>query len=109
MIWNARGLGDYCAFLLLKQLVAELKPLALFISETKIFCNRAYRWLNALNFTGVVGVDLRGTRGGLLLFWNKNVEVNLRSFSLSHIDVSITWESILWRFTGCYALLYIMT
>lgn len=103
IVWNARGLGGYRAFLLLKQLVADLKPLILFISESKVTCNCAYHWLNALSFAGVVGVDPQGTRGGLLLFWNKSVNVTLRSFSFSHIDASLSWESCLWRFTGCYA------
>lgn len=37
------------------------------------------------------------------MFLNKNVDICLRSFSSNHIDVSVNWESLHWRFTGCYA------
>lgn len=75
----------------------------LFISESKISCKRAYNWLNELNFNGVVGCDPNGTKGGLLFFRNKSVDITLRSFSSSHIDLSVVWKSISWRFTGVYA------
>lgn len=101
--WNARGLGGKRAFLLLQHLVAVLKPLVLFVSESKISCKLAYNWLNALNFHGVVGSEPQGSKGGLLLFWNKNVDVSLRSFSSNHVDVSVSWKNLFWRFTGCYA------
>lgn len=67
-IWNARGLGGRRAFLKLQQLVSDLRPLILFVSESKVTCKRAYCWLHVLNFHGVVGVDPIGSRGGLLLF-----------------------------------------
>ncbi|KAL8473801.1 hypothetical protein ACS0TY_030599 [Phlomoides rotata] len=101
--WNARGLGGRRAFLLLQQLVVDIKPCMLFISETKVRSSTASRWLSSLNFSGVLGVDPRGSRGGLLLFWGNNINVSLRSYSFSHIDVTVAWESLNWRFTGCYA------
>lgn len=103
LVWNARGLGGRRAFLFLQQLVAELRPLVLFVSESKVSCNRAYQWLSALNFHGVIGSDPRGSRGGLLLFWNKNVDVYLRSYSFNHINVYVCWNEVKWCFTGCYA------
>lgn len=102
-MWNARGLGGKRAFLFLQQLVADLKPLMLFVSESKVSCKRAYAWLNVLNFNGVLGYDPVGTKGGLLFFWKNCVNINLRSFSANHIDVSVAWESLCWRFTGVYA------
>lgn len=103
VIWNARGLGCKRAFLLLQQLVADLRPLLLFVCESKIPCKTANWWLSSLHFDHVFGVDAKGSKGGLLLFWNNKIDVSLHSYSLSHIDVSVVWESINWRFTGCYA------
>lgn len=37
------------------------------------------------------------------MFWTNNMNVVLRSYSGNHIDVGIEWESLNWRFTGCYA------
>lgn len=62
----------------------------------------AQSWLFVLHFHNVFGVDAKGTHGGLLLFWNNNMSITLRSYSFSHIDVDVVWESICWRFTGCY-------
>lgn len=44
----------------------------------------------------------RGNNGGLMLLWNDSLHVLVLSFSLGHIDVSIKYESGLWRFTGIY-------
>uniref|UniRef100_A0A803LCM9 Uncharacterized protein n=1 Tax=Chenopodium quinoa TaxID=63459 RepID=A0A803LCM9_CHEQI len=45
----------------------------------------------------------RRRRGGLALLWNNSIDVNIRSFSLNHIDArvrSITQDE--WRFSGIY-------
>lgn len=102
-MWNARRLGSRRAFLLLQQLVEELRPLLLFVAETKVSSKIARTWLSGLRFNYVFGVDSNGTKGGLLLFWSNKLNVSLRSYSHSHIDVNIFWESLNWRFTGCYA------
>lgn len=103
VIWNALGLRGKHAFLLLKQLVADLKPLLLFVSESKVSIKVTDCWLLELCFNGVVGVDVVGTRGGLLLFWSNKIDVSLCPYSYIHIDVCVVWESFKWRFTSCYA------
>ncbi|KAL8507148.1 hypothetical protein ACS0TY_017881 [Phlomoides rotata] len=55
-----------------------------------------------LNLGGVVGVEPNGRSGGLALFWSSDVVCNLRSFSIGHIDVSLSWLNSSWRFTGVY-------
>lgn len=87
--WNARGSGGKRAFLLIQHLVVELKPSLLFVSDVKVLCKSATGWLSALNMYDVFGVDPRGNRGGLLLFWNRNINVSLRSYSFAHIDVDV--------------------
>lgn len=49
-------------------------------------------------------MNSKGSSGGLCLFWNNNVKVELLTFSLTHIDVRI-WQSggLQWRFTGFYS------
>lgn len=106
VVWNARGLGGRRAFLMLQHMIAELKPSILFICESKVRCKIASKWTSKwtslLNFAGCLGVDPIGTKGGLLLYWKSNVNVVLRSYSTCHIDVNVCWESMSWRFTGCY-------
>uniref|UniRef100_A0A8R7UQ88 Endonuclease/exonuclease/phosphatase family protein n=1 Tax=Triticum urartu TaxID=4572 RepID=A0A8R7UQ88_TRIUA len=52
-----------------------------------------------------VGVKSEGLSGGLVLFWNNDSVVSLKSFSRTHIDVFVQNESLgggEWRFTGFY-------
>jgi hypothetical protein len=61
------------------------------------------RW--QLGFDHAFGVKSEGLSGGLVLFWNSDTVVSLKSFSKTHIDVfiqkAITGDSE-WRFTGFY-------
>lgn len=89
IVWNARGLGCRCVFRYLQQLVANLKPLLLFVSKSRITCKTVRTWIHLLNFNSVFGVDPVGSRGGLLLFWSNKIDVTLHSYSFSHIDVYV--------------------
>lgn len=42
-----------------------------------------------LGYTSCLGVDCEGRGGGLALFWDTNTNLNLKSFSKSHINVEI--------------------
>ena len=58
-----------------------------------------------LGFDNSFGVSSDGLSGGLVLFWNNDVSVDLKSFYKSHIDAMVTCEatgSNAWRFTGFY-------
>lgn len=55
------------AFLLLQQLTIDLKPLLLFMSESKISCKTAHSWLASLNFDSIFGVDANGSKGSSFL------------------------------------------
>ena len=43
-----------------------------------------------------------GRKGGLLLFWKKEVEVVQLELNPMFIDIKIKCGSLLWRFTGMY-------
>ncbi|KAL5819042.1 hypothetical protein ACOSQ4_022884 [Xanthoceras sorbifolium] len=56
-----------------------------------------------LGFSGKLVVECVGRSGGLVLFWSDQLDINLLSFSLFHIDVSVSVvRSSPWRFTGFY-------
>jgi hypothetical protein len=61
------------------------------------------RW--RFGFDHAFGVKSEGLSGGLVLFWNSDTVVSLKSFSRNHIDVMVqnlnTGEAD-WRFTGVY-------
>jgi hypothetical protein len=51
----------------------------------------------------MIAVDSVGTSGGLALFWKREVDVTLQSYSEYHIDTVVKEEDGLeWRFTGFY-------
>jgi hypothetical protein len=59
-----------------------------------------------LGFDHAFGVKSEGLSGGLVLFWNNDSVVSLKSYSRSHIDVMIKNDTMgdnEWRFTGFYA------
>ncbi|KAL5825066.1 hypothetical protein ACOSQ3_021129 [Xanthoceras sorbifolium] len=56
-----------------------------------------------LGFSGKLVVECVGRSGGLVLFWSGHLDVRLLSFSLFHIDVSVSASGCSpWRFTGFY-------
>ncbi|KAL5756104.1 hypothetical protein ACOSQ2_020850 [Xanthoceras sorbifolium] len=56
-----------------------------------------------LHFQNKLVVNKVGRSGGLCLFWNDTVEVQLLTFSQNHIDVGIrSHTNISWRFTRFY-------
>lgn len=102
LVWNARGLGNQCAFKSLQRLVKDHNPSLLFISESKVPSSRGNSWKVLLNFKGFIGVDAVGKSGGLLFFWNDSINVSLCSYSVGHIDCFVSMNDLIWRFTGFY-------
>lgn len=105
LLWNARGLGSPRAFNSLLSIQKEYKPDLLFLMETKSNQVRMEALRVKLDFAGKLVVNSIGKSGGLCLFWGKNVQVVLLSFSRDHIDVRIessgrSW----WRLTGFYGV-----
>ena len=49
-------------------------------------------------------MDCIGRAGGLALFWCEQINIEVRSYSSSHIDVKIMGDRVEdnWRFTGFY-------
>ncbi|XP_057793037.1 uncharacterized protein LOC131009639 [Salvia miltiorrhiza] len=102
IVWNARGLGSSRAFHELRRLVTGFSPNLLFISETKVNTLKSNRWRTNLNFDGQFVVDSRGASGGLMLLWKQPCVVDIRSYSMGHIDCIVLFNDIKWRFTGFY-------
>jgi hypothetical protein len=102
MVWNCRGLGNGPAIQGLLDVQKE-DPDVLFISKTK----HGKRWMEGfrwkLNMTNMVVKDSVGAKGGLALFWKKEVDLRVLSCSRYHIDTLIKEEDGgVWRFTSMY-------
>ena len=104
--WNCRGglqagLKDRRTVQELRAMVRLKSPSIIFLCETKCSISVIDRIKCELNYFGV-GVDAQGSSGGMALLWNKNVVVNLKSYSDFYIDVSAILFGKPIRITGVY-------
>jgi hypothetical protein len=79
--WNCHGLGNPETVLELHNFVRLEAPTLVFISETKIEATRAQNPTSRFGFAGCVHVASDGLSGGVVLYWSKEVEVELQKNS----------------------------
>lgn len=90
LCWNARGLGDPRALSRFRLAIRKLSPTFVFVSKTKLYGNHISSLRKSLGFLHGFGVDSRGSKGGLAIFWLSDWQVDLKSFGPSHIDTFVT-------------------
>ena len=106
LVLNCRGCGRPETVNEICNLIRSHRPAVVFLSETKCSDKRAQELRWEFSFNNAFAVKSEGMSGGLVLYWNNDSVVSLKSFSTSHIDVFIQSESlgeVQWRFTGFYA------
>ncbi|KAL0424119.1 UNVERIFIED_CONTAM: hypothetical protein Sradi_0946700 [Sesamum radiatum] len=87
----------------LRDLIRTNNPLLVFLAETKCHSSQIEKLKRNFDLFGC-SVDSQGKSGGLVLLWQKSVDVQLQSYSRYHIDVSVRLENSedWWRFSGVY-------
>ncbi|XP_017636142.1 uncharacterized protein LOC108478216 [Gossypium arboreum] len=107
--WNIRGLGNPREVRRLLFSLKQQNPQMVFFMETKI----NEKWMKKIRrrcgFGNGIDVSAEGSRGGICLAWKEDIQVSLKIFSLTHIDVLVKGENITdeWRFKGFYGSPYI--
>ncbi|KAF4372682.1 hypothetical protein F8388_000849, partial [Cannabis sativa] len=82
---------------------SKYSPSLVFLSETKLYGGWAEGIRRQISFSNSFHVDCVGKSGGLLLLWNDDWEVSVKSFSVGHIDALVKCPGLnVWRFTGFY-------
>jgi len=101
---NCWGCGRSEAVREIREIADKYKPMVLFLSETKMSAQRAQELRWRLGYQNAFGVSCTGLSGGLVLMWNHDVSLDIKSFSKYHIDgwISETNSPVTWRFTGFY-------
>ncbi|GLT33351.1 hypothetical protein SLA2020_079490 [Shorea laevis] len=103
LAWNCRGLGNSMTLAELKKLLRIHTPQLLFLSESKRTVAEMDRIRLELGFSNCFAVGSNGRSGGLAMLWNEEVQVQLLSYSLTHIDMEIQdLTNTRWRVTGFY-------
>lgn len=101
--WNCQGVGAPWKFQFLQDTVRQERPNVVFLCET-LSSKERMEWVRSrLKFHGMIVVEAEGRSGGLGLIWREDVDVNLLSLSINHIDVEIhITGNQPWRLTGFY-------
>lgn len=101
--WNIRCLGNTRMRLEAKKILQKHRPQILFFYETKLLAVQAREECKRLNFESFFNVNRNGLRGGLALWWSRDIHASIKSFSNHHIDVVVQFENgKQWRCTGVY-------
>ena len=80
--WNCLGLGNAPTVQELRELALKFAPRVLCILETQISQERA----ESLAYDSSFAVGSIGQSGGLVLYWNNEIKVEILGYSQYHID-----------------------
>ena len=85
-------------------LVRRWDPDVIFLTETKKKIAGMKKVKLKLGFVNGFYVQRQGRGGGLAMFWRKEVNLEIKSYSKYHIDVVVIEEAsgFKWRLTGFY-------
>ncbi|KAL7129060.1 hypothetical protein ABFS83_13G037900 [Erythranthe nasuta] len=103
LFWNCQWLGAPLTIHTVGNIIRRHNPKLVFLSKTKAASTLGNKLMNKWNLFGLA-VDRVGRSGGLALFWQKDIQVELVSFSQNHIDAGVMENTSCtkWRFTGIY-------
>ena len=103
IVWNCQGLGNQRVVQELADLVQAKARSLVFLVGTWADEARLNYVQSRIQFDQKFFVERINRGGGLVLFWKNEIEVDVESSSLNHIDVTINKNSEKpWRFTGFY-------
>lgn len=103
LAWNYRGLANPRAVRFLKELVQQLRPSLIFLSEIFVDKNKTAAVGKQLGFPNCWVVDTDRHGGGVALLWKGENAVQIKDSSENLIDVEVTVDQVgCWRYTGFY-------
>lgn len=91
--WNCRGLASPATIRELSELCRIHQPDIMFLMETRAPRERAEKMQRRLKFKRCFVVNPIGLSGGLCLFWNDNVHVQIFNVSPNFIHTNISFGS----------------
>lgn len=102
--WNCRGIGNPQSVWALHDMVRSWKPKFVFLMEPKSKIKRMEKIKNRIGFANGLIVSSRGRSGGVALLWTQEVNLDINSYSESHIDAFVKESegNFQWRITGFY-------
>jgi exonuclease III len=103
LLWNCRGLGNVATVHELRDFAKEFPPSILCVVETQVHKSRVESLAGTLGYDNVFDVSSIGRSGGLVIFWNNEIKIDLLPYSQYHIDdVVHSLSAYPWRLTCVY-------
>jgi exonuclease III len=99
--WNCQGLKTSRAVLALQELLRQIKPDVIFLSESHLDKAKAEKLMRKAKFDKLLFHESNGRSGGLILMWKKEIKIVCKRIEKNFIDV-IVKDSQDWRLTGFY-------
>jgi hypothetical protein len=102
--WNCYGMGQPRTVQELVQLVHTTAVKIVFISETRQHRDRVNNIKGRLGMNNCFVVDGVGRGGGLALYWNDEIKIQVLSYGLHHVD-TLVWDGVhhtAWHATFVY-------
>ena len=100
LCWNCRGAGKPTAVRELREFAKKFTPTLLCIVETQIEGSRVEALASSIGYDNAYAVDSQGRSGGIGLFWNNVIKIEILGYSCYHLDVSVEEEGEdKWRLT----------
>lgn len=98
--WNYRGAGNTATVRELRELATKFAPSILCIVETQINKALTENLAATLGYDNGYAVGSIGTSGGIGMFWNNGIKVEILGYSEYHVDATISdMGDIAWHFT----------
>jgi hypothetical protein len=107
--YNYRGIGSDAIVRELHELVKRFKPTIMCIVETQVHKLRAEGLARWLGFDHDFVVSSAGRNGGLGVFWNNEIKLEILPYSQYHIDaIVIEGVNDPWKLTCVYGEAQVM-
>ncbi|KAM1813664.1 hypothetical protein ACFX11_027427 [Malus domestica] len=108
LFWNCHGLGSDTVVRALHGQIREHRPSMIFLSETKMKDHRIAKVRRRMGYVNGFDMAPVGTAGGLSLWWDDLIQVDVIDSSKHYIDArcSIAESQTMFRFTGVYGTSY---
>jgi exonuclease III len=87
--WNCQGLGNPWIAQDLCLMVRDKRPNILFLMETKCRKNKMEGIKVKLGYNNMFVVESVGWSGGLALFWQESVDLEIQNFTQRHINTCV--------------------
>lgn len=89
LCWNCRGAGNATTVRELREFARKFAPTVLCIVETQISGTRVEARASSLGYDKAYAIDSQGRSGGIGLFWNNTISVEILGDSVYHVDAKI--------------------